>query len=65
MRCDMANMLRNAAECIDPAKDQWGYSASIETLIEHIGLVRSGQASLEDFADFYMLRAQPSGGSDA
>lgn len=58
MRCNMANMLRQAARCIDPEKDDYGYQFSMEQLVEHIEQVRDGSVTLDEFADFYMLRPE-------
>lgn len=56
MKCDLANMLRQARNAIDPKRDDYGYRAALEDLIDHINGVRSGEHTLDEFADFYMLR---------
>ena len=56
MKCDLANMLRQARQCIDPKRDQYGYGFSLEQLEDHVRQVRDGSVTLDDFADFYMIR---------
>jgi hypothetical protein len=56
MKCDLANMLRNAAECIDAEADRGAYRFSVEEVVRHIEEVREGKHTLDEFADFYMLR---------
>ena len=58
MRCDLANMLRQAARCIDPEKDDYAYAYMLGEVIGHIEGVRNGEHSLDEFADFYMLRSK-------
>jgi len=60
MRCDLANMLRHAATCIDRERDYGAYQYAVEEVVRHIEEVRSGKHTLDEFADFYMLR--PKGG---
>lgn len=56
MRCDLVNMLRHARRCIDSRRDGYGYEAALEQLQEHVQQVRDGEVSLDEFADFYMIR---------
>lgn len=63
MRCDSANMLRQAANAIDPKKDRFGYAFSLEELARHIKQVRDGSATLDELADFYMIRPHPTEGA--
>jgi hypothetical protein len=60
MRCDLANMLRQARNAIDPEQDRYGYAAALEDLEGHVRQVRDGSATLDEFADFYMIRPQAS-----
>lgn len=59
MYCNSANMLRQAANAIDPKKDRFGYAFSLEELARHIDQVRKGAVSLDEFATFYMIRPEP------
>lgn len=74
LRIDLAGSLRNAIDALNgekgwthpfrepPGEDERDASvATLEQIIEHIGQLRSGKATLEDFADFYCLtpRAEP------
>lgn len=56
MKCDLANALRQARACIDPEKDRAAYAYLLEEVEGHIRMVRSGEATLDEFADFYMIR---------
>lgn len=56
MYCNSANMLRQAANAIDPKKDRFGYAFSLEELARHIDQVREGTVSLDEFTAFYMIR---------
>lgn len=58
MRCDLANMLRQARATIDPEQDRWGYAAALEDLEDHVRGVRDGKHTLDEFADFYMIRPE-------
>lgn len=62
MRCDSANMLERAAQAINPKRDHGAYAFALEELAGHIRQVRAGTVSLDEFADFYMIRpvASPS-----
>lgn len=66
MRCDLANMLRQVRDelstcakdgSVDPMTIDT-YLASIEQLRDHVLQVRDGTATLEEFADRYMLRPE-------
>ena len=50
MRCNSANMLRQAARCID-RKHGGTYRFMLEQMAEHIEQVRDGTAMLDEFAD--------------
>lgn len=54
MRCNAINMLNQAAKAISPKHDH-GYSFSLEELARHLGEVRDGTHSWEEFAEFYCL----------
>ena len=58
MRCNSAHMLEQAARAIDPKRDHGAYAFSLEELAGHIRQVRAGTATLEQFADFYMIRPE-------
>ncbi len=58
MKCDLANMLKHARACINPKKDFGAYAFSLEQLEDHVRDVRNGNASLDEFADFYMIRPE-------
>lgn len=52
LKCDMGSMVRQAIGQMPECAPR----AGLEQLLEHIDQVRAGTASLEEFADFYMLR---------
>lgn len=56
MKCDLANMLRHARQAIDPSRDHGAYAFALEQLEDHVRQVRAGTATLDQFADLYMLR---------
>lgn len=56
MKIDLANMLRQARGAIDPKRDHGAYSFMLEELEKHVRMVREGKATLEQFADLYMIR---------
>lgn len=58
MRCDSANMLKQASRAIDPETDRYAYAFALEEMAGHIQQVREGSVSLDEFADFYMIRPQ-------
>lgn len=58
MKCDLANMLRGAQSCIDPKRDRFGYEFTLNELEQHVRQVRDGTVTLDEFADFYMIRKQ-------
>ncbi len=60
MKCDLANMLRQARYAIDPKRDRYGYAFSLKELENHVRDVRDGKHTLDEFADFYMIRATAS-----
>ena len=63
LKCDMRNMLRQARAAIDPKRDHYGAAdAGVEQLIEHIDQLHAGTATIDEFADFYLL--QPKANAD-
>lgn len=56
MRCDLGNLLRNAAELIPEDADDGAYAFMLGEVAGHIEQVRDGSATLDEFADLYMLR---------
>lgn len=61
MRCDLANMLRRASEAIDPQHDHGAYAFMLNQVADHVDAVRDGKHTVDEFADFYMVR--PKGGA--
>lgn len=55
MKINLENLLRNASQAIDPAKDDGGHAYVLNAVAEHIKQVRSGQATLAEFAALYMM----------
>lgn len=56
MRVNACNMLRQAAETIENRKaDKGAYAFMLEQLSEHLGMIRDGQASWDEFAELYCL----------
>jgi hypothetical protein len=61
MKVNLANLLRQAAACIDPEKDTGAYAYMLaEEVAEHIDGVRAGTFTVEQFAEHYCLT--PRGG---
>lgn len=58
MKIDLANMLRQARGAIDPKRDHGDYAFMLEELESHVRLVREGKATLDEFADLYMIRPE-------
>lgn len=59
MRVDLVGLLKQAARCIDPERDSGAYAYMIgEEMVEHVEGVREGRYTLDEFADFYGLRAK-------
>lgn len=56
MKCNLAGLLTQAAACIDPEKDVGAYAFALGEVAEHARGVRSGEHTLDEFADFYCLR---------
>ncbi len=56
MRCNLASLLRQAREAIDPKRDDGTYAFMLGEVESHVRQVRDGTLSLEEFADFYMIR---------
>lgn len=55
-RCNSAHMLEQAASAIDPKRYSGAYAFALEELAGHIRQVRAGTVTLDQFADFYMIR---------
>lgn len=55
MKIDLANMLRQARSAIDPKRDHGAYAFMLEELEKHVRMVRSGKATLDQFAELYMI----------
>lgn len=62
MRCNSANMLRHAALAVNPKRDYGAYAFMLGEMAGHIEQVRAGTATLDEFADFYMIRPNPTQG---
>ena len=61
MRCNLLNMLRQANAAISPKRDRYNQaSAGVEMLMGHIEDLHAGRHTLDEFADFYMLRPDAS-----
>ena len=58
VRCNAINMLKQASNAITKEGRRFGYDFSLEELARHLGEVRDGQHSWEDFAEFYCLTAR-------
>jgi len=66
MRCNVINMLSQSAAAITHQGRQFGYDFSLQELARHLGEVRDGMHSWEEFAEFYCLterdrKPQPEG----
>lgn len=55
MRVNAVNMLRQAANAIDPDKDHGAYEFMLGELSGHLAMVRDGQHTWEEFAEAYCL----------
>ena len=55
MKINLAGLVRQAAALIPPKKDTGAYAYMLNELADHIGLVRSGEATLAEFAALYGL----------
>lgn len=55
MKINLASLARNAAEAIDPKRDRGAYAFVLEELAGHVEMVRSGKATLAQFAALYMI----------
>lgn len=56
VKVNLAGLLRQAAACIDPEKDTGAYAYMLaEEVAAHIDGVRSGEFTLEQFAEHYCL----------
>jgi hypothetical protein len=59
MKIDLASMLRQARQAIDPSLDHGGFEWQLEVLEMRVRSVRGGGMSLDAFADEYMIRPRP------
>lgn len=59
MKTNLAAMLRNAAACIPPKKDDGAYRFALEEVADHVDMVRRAEASVQDFADLYLTPLDP------
>jgi hypothetical protein len=58
LRCDLRGMVKHALHAMDQRRDPHGGTrAGLEQLLGHIDQVRSGKASVAEFADFYLLQS--------
>ena len=55
MKCDLANMLRQASEAINPRKDHGAYAYMLTQVADHIDDVKAGRHTLAEFAEFYKM----------
>jgi len=55
MRVNAINMLRQASKAITREGRLHGYDFSLAELARHLGEVRDGKHSWEEFAEFYCL----------
>jgi hypothetical protein len=56
MKCDLANLLRQASSAINPRNDRGGYAYMLEQVADHIDDVKFGRHSLTEFAEFYKIK---------
>lgn len=64
MRINAINMLRQAADAIDPARDQGGYAYMLKGMSEVLAELRDGKITWDEFAESFCLteRDRPQGG---
>lgn len=55
MRVNAVNMLRQASKAIDPERDHGAYAFMLDELADHLGQVRDGKHTWEEFAEAYCL----------
>ncbi|WP_311271266.1 hypothetical protein [Sphingobium sp. WCS2017Hpa-17] len=55
MRINAINMLNQAAKAISKEGRKFAYDYSLQQLAEHLGDVRDGKHTWEEFAEFYCL----------
>lgn len=55
MRVNAVNMLRQAAQAIDPRKDDGAYVFMLDEFSQHLAMVRDGLHTWEEFAQAYCL----------
>ncbi|MDH7973725.1 hypothetical protein QH494_16150 [Sphingomonas sp. AR_OL41] len=58
MRCNSANLLKQAAQAIPAKRDHGAYAFMLGEMADHIRMVRAGTATLDEFADLYMIRPE-------
>ncbi len=58
MKCNLAGLLRQAADCIDPEKDSAAYAYMLGEVADHINDVREGRHTLAEFAEHYCMTAK-------
>jgi hypothetical protein len=57
MKCDLSHLLRQASEAINPRKDRGAYAYMLNEVADHIDEVKAGKHTLDEFADFYLVRS--------
>lgn len=60
MRCNLANLLRQAAAKIDPKRDTMAYAYMLREVADHITDVREGRHTLDEFAEAYCMKREQS-----
>jgi len=55
MKCNLANMLRQASESIDPRKDHGAYAFMLNQVADHIDDVKAGRHTLAEFVEYYKM----------
>lgn len=58
MKCNLAGLLRQAADCIDPERDTGAYAYMLGEVADHISDVRNGKHTLAEFAEHYCMDAR-------
>lgn len=53
MKANLAHLLRQAADAINPRKDHGAYAYMLEQVADHIDEVKAGNHTLGEFAEFY------------
>ena len=55
MKINLDGLLSQAAECIDPEKDTFGYAYMLGEVSGHIRDVQSGKHTITEFAEAYCV----------